>query len=565
MKLFVADLVAAVLLAAADLFFPKITQTMLSDYIPNRNVRLLLIWAGVLLLVYLIKMGLNYFVQFQGHMVGIRMQADMRRDMFDHLQKLPLTFFDNNKTGSLMSRMISDLQDISELAHHGPEDLLISVILFIGSLGFMLAIYWPLALIVAAFMPIMVLFSATKRIKMRDSFAESRAEIAEVNAGLENSISGIRVSKAYTSRKFENDHFAEGNSRFVKARAHAMQAMAEFSSGNTFFGDLLQLVLYVAGGLFCYYGKIDVPEFTAFLLYINMFMNPVRRLVGFIEQYQNGMTGFKRFTDIIDEEPEKDKPDAVALENVRGEIEFENVSFRYSDAGRQILSNVSFKVAAGRTLALVGESGGGKTTICHLIPRFYPLVDGSIRIDGTDVRDVTMESLRSQVGIVAQDVFLFNASVYENIAYGIPNVTREQVEDAARRANIHEYVMSLPDGYDTIVGERGVKLSGGQKQRISIARVFLKNPPILILDEATSALDNVTEQMIQKSLSELAVGRTTIVVAHRLTTVKNADEIIVVSREGIVERGTHDELLENDGVYAGLWKTSMQVEPTLKD
>ena len=565
MKLFVADLVAAVLLAAADLFFPKITQTMLSDYIPNRNVRLLLIWAGVLLLVYLIKMGLNYFVQFQGHMVGIRMQADMRRDMFDHLQKLPLTFFDNNKTGSLMSRMISDLQDISELAHHGPEDLLISVILFIGSLGFMLAIYWPLALIVAAFMPIMVLFSATKRIKMRDSFAESRAEIAEVNAGLENSISGIRVSKAYTSRKFENDHFAEGNSRFVKARAHAMQAMAEFSSGNTFFGDLLQLVLYVAGGLFCYYGKIDVPEFTAFLLYINMFMNPVRRLVGFIEQYQNGMTGFKRFTDIIDEEPEKDKPDAVALENVRGEIEFENVSFRYSDAGRQILSNVSFKVAAGRTLALVGESGGGKTTICHLIPRFYPLVDGSIRIDGTDVRDVTMESLRSQVGIVAQDVFLFNASVYENIAYGIPNVTREQVEDAARRANIHEYVMSLPDGYDTVVGERGVKLSGGQKQRISIARVFLKNPPILILDEATSALDNVTEQMIQKSLGELAVGRTTIVVAHRLTTVKNADEIIVVSREGIVERGTHDELLEQDGVYAGLWKTSMQVEPTLKD
>ncbi|MCQ2423409.1 MAG: ABC transporter ATP-binding protein/permease [Clostridia bacterium] len=565
MKLFIADLVAAVLLAAADLFFPKITQNMLADYIPNRNLRLLLIWAAVLLVVYLIKMGLNYFVQYQGHMVGIRMQADMRRDMFDHLQKLPLTFFDNNKTGSLMSRMISDLQDISELAHHGPEDLLISVILFIGSLGFMLAIYWPLALIVAAFMPIMVLFSATKRIKMRDSFAESRAEIAEVNAGLENSISGIRVSKAYTSRAFENEHFAEGNARFVKARAHAMQAMGEFSSGNTFFGDLLQLVLYVAGGLFCYYGKIDVPEFTAFLLYINMFMNPVRRLVGFIEQYQNGMTGFKRFTDIIDEKPETDKPDAAVLENVRGEIEFNNVSFRYSDEGRQILSGLSFKVAAGRTLALVGESGGGKTTICHLIPRFYPLEEGSITIDGTDIRDVTMESLRSKVGIVAQDVFLFNASVYENIAYGIPNVTREQVEEAARRANIHEYVMSLPDGYDTVVGERGVKLSGGQKQRISIARVFLKNPPILILDEATSALDNVTEQMIQKSLSELSVGRTTIVVAHRLTTVKNADEIIVVSREGIVERGTHDELLENDGVYAGLWKTSMQIEPTLKD
>ncbi len=557
-KLFTADLVAAVLLSVCDLFFPQVTRTMLNDYIPNKKMQTLLIWAGIMLVIYILKKFLNHFVQYQGHLVGIRMQADMRRDMFDHLEGLPLTFFDNNKTGSLMSRMISDLQDVSELAHHGPEDILISLILFIGSSFFMFRIYWPLALIVAAFLPIMVVFSASKRKKMHAAFMDSRMEIAEINSNLENSISGIRVSKAYTNRESENEHFSEGNHRFVAARGRAMKAMAEFGSGNTFFGDLLMLVLYVAGGLFCFYGKIDIADFAAFLIYINLFMNPVRRIVSFVEQYQNGMTGFQRFLDIMKVGEETDAPDAESLGRAEGRVTFEHVTFAYSESARKVLSDVSFDIAPGKTLALVGESGGGKTTICHLIPRFYPVTEGRILVDGKDIAHLTMESLRRQIGIVAQDVFLFNATIYENIAYGIPNVTREQVIEAAKRANIHDYVCTLPDGYETIVGERGIKLSGGQKQRVSIARVFLKNPPILILDEATSSLDNVTELMIQKSLRELSEGRTTIVVAHRLTTVKNADEILVVARENIAERGTHSELLEQGGIYAKLWKTSME-------
>jgi len=557
--LFYLDLVAAVLLAACDLLYPRITRNMMNDYIPNGKIKLLLIWAGILLAVYLVKLWLNHFVQYQGHVVGVRMQADMRRDMFDHLQTLPVSFYDNNKTGAIMSRLVSDLFDISEMAHHAPEDLLISVILFVGSIGFMLSIYWPLALIVACFLPIMVIFSATKRIKMRDAFHESRRQIGEINATLENSISGIRVSKAYTSRDSEVKNFNESNSQFVAIRSVAMHAMAEFHSGNTFFTDLLQLVLYVAGGIFCLQGKLTLGDFTAFILYTSMFMNPIRRLIGFIEQYQNGMTGFARFLEIMDAKPETDRADAKPLENVTGEIRFDNVHFAYGE-GDEVLKGVDFTVKAGKTLALVGESGGGKTTICHLIPRFYEVTDGAIYLDDKDIRDVTMESLRRQIGIVAQDVFLFNATVFENIAYGIPGATREAVEKAARRANIHDYVMSLPDGYDTVVGERGVKLSGGQKQRISIARVFLKDPPILILDEATSALDNVTEQLIQKSLRELAEGRTTIVVAHRLTTVKNADEILVVTDDGIAERGNHEELLAKGGIYAGLWKSSLELE-----
>ncbi len=560
MRLFLADLFCALCLSACDFVYPMITREMINTYIPNRAVKLLLIWAGVLLGIYLVKMGLNYFIQYWGHIVGVRMQADMRRDVFDHLERLPLTYFDNNKTGTIMSRIVSDLMDISELAHHGPEDLFISTVMLIGSFIMMSTIHLPLTLIVFAALPVMILFSAKKHKKMSDAFTATRVEIGEINASLENSISGIRVSKAYTSRAYENERFDAGNKKFVKARAKAYRVMAEFSSGTTFIGDVLNVLLYVAGGVFCYRGEITPGDFAAFLIYISLFMNPVRRLTGFIEQYQSGMSGFKRFCEIIDNPAEEDAPDAAELDSVRGEITFDNVDFAYTEDGKRVLDRLSFTLEAGKTLALVGPSGGGKTTICHLIPRFYEILGGEIRIDGTDIRDVTRASLRKNIGIVAQDVFLFNASIYENIAYGCPCATREEVEMAAKRANIHDYILSMPDGYETVVGERGLKLSGGQKQRVAIARVFLKNPPILILDEATSALDNATEYMIQKSLEELCRGRTTVIVAHRLTTIKNADEIIVVTDSGIAERGNHDELLEKRGIYHELWNGMRDTE-----
>ncbi len=553
MRLFMADLLCALVLSFCDLVYPMITREMINEYIPGRMLNRLLFCAGALLAIYLLKMGLNYFIQFYGHLVGVRMQADMRRDVFDHLQKLPFSYFDNHKTGTIMSRITNDLMDITELAHHGPEDLFISLIMLVGSFVLMCGIYVPLALIVVAMVPFMVFFAAKKRRRMSDAFAASRVEMGEINANLENSISGIRVSKAYTNRAYENANFAAGNSRFVGARTGAYKVMAEFSSGTTLIGDLLNVVLYLSGGIFVYYGKIDVGDFAAFLLYISVFMNPIRRLIGFVEQFQNGMTGFKRFVEIMEAEPEQDKPDAVSVGELRGEIAFDRVDFSY-DGGKAVLNGLSFTLEAGKTLALVGPSGGGKTTICHLIPRFYEVDGGSITIDGTDIRDMTRLSLRQNIGIVAQDVFMFNASIYDNIAYGCPGATREAVEEAARRANIHDYILSMPDGYQTIVGERGMKLSGGQKQRLAIARIFLKNPPILILDEATSALDNVTEQMIQHSLEELCQGRTTIVVAHRLTTVRNADEILVVTDSGIAERGSHDSLLQQNGIYAGLWR-----------
>lgn len=556
-KLFIADMVCAFLLAACDLFYPEITRTMLNRYIPNKEIKMLVILAGVLLVIYLIKLGLNYFVSYYGHVMGVRMQAEMRRDVFNHLQKLPLSYFDSNKTGTIMSRIINDLMDVSELAHHGPEDLFLSVVMLVGAFVMMGRICMPLTLIVFAFLPILVFFAAKQRRNMSAAFAKSRVEVGEVNASLENSVSGIRVSKAYNSREEENRRFEEGNDRLVSARRMAYKAMAVFHGGTTFITDFLMMVMYLAGGLFCYYGKIDIADFTAFVLYISIFTSPIRRLIGFIEQYQNGMTGFSRFCEIIDSKPEEDKPTAEDIETVKGKLEFDKVSFSYGE-GSKVLDNLSFTVEAGKTLALVGPSGGGKTTICHLIPRFYPLNEGEIRLDGKNVEDITLASLRSNIGIVAQDVFLFNASVYDNIVYGNPRATREEVEAAARSANIHDYIMGLDKGYDTVVGERGVKLSGGQKQRISIARAFLKNPPIMILDEATSALDNATELLIQQSLDRLCKGRTTLVVAHRLTTVKNADEILVVTDEGIAERGTHDSLVAKGGIYAKLWEGNKQ-------
>ena len=553
LKVFTADMIAAFLLSVCTMIYPLITRQMLIDFIPNREVKLLVTWAAILLGIYIVKYFLNYFVTYYGHVMGVRMQATMRRDVFSHLETLPLSYFDDNKTGTIMSRIINDLMDVSELAHHGPEDLFLSIVMLIGSFIVMGSIYMPLTLIIYSLLPFMVFFALKKQKKMKDAFAASKKEVGEVNATLENSISGIRVSKAYTNSQREKELFERGNSRFVGARSLAYKAMAEFYSGMNLGMDVLRVAMYVAGGLFVFYGKIDIADFTAFSLYISLFISPIERLVGFIEQYQNGMTGFKRFTEIMDCKPEADKPGASALENVKGAISFDNVSFSYPD-GKKVLDGLSFDIEAGKTLALVGPSGGGKTTICHLIPRFYEVGSGKITIDGHDTQDVTLESLRKNIGIVSQDVFLFDSTIYDNIAYGCPDATKEQVERASELANISDYIASLPDGYDTLVGERGVKLSGGQKQRIAIARVFLKNPPILILDEATSALDNVTEMLIQKSLSELCKGRTTIVVAHRLTTVKNADEILVITDDGIAERGTHTGLLEYGGIYAGLWR-----------
>lgn len=553
LKLFIADMIAAFLLSVCTMVYPLITRQMLQDFIPAGKVDMLILWAGALLLIYIFKYALNYFVSYYGHVMGVRMQAQMRRDVFTHLEKLPLTYFDNNKTGTIMSRIINDLMDVSELAHHGPEDLFLSVIMLVGSFIVMGSIYLPLTLIIYALLPLMCLFAVKKQRKMGEAFAASRKEVGAINATLENSIAGIRVSKAYTNSRKEFENFEADNRRFVCARRRAYKTMAEFHSGMTICMDILKVVMYVAGGLFVYYKKISIIDFTAFSLYISLFTSPIERLVGFIEQYQNGMTGFKRFLEIIDENPEQDAPDAVMLSDVKGEIAFEDVSFGYSE-NSEVLHRFSFHLEPGKTLALVGPSGGGKTTICHLIPRFYEVESGKILIDGKDITTLTRESLRRSIGIVSQDVFLFDSTIYDNIAYGKPDATPAEVEAAARLANLHEFVVSLPDGYQTLVGERGVKLSGGQKQRVSIARVFLKNPPILILDEATSALDNATELMIQQSLEALCKGRTTIVVAHRLTTIKNADEILVICDEGIAERGTHEELLARGAIYADLWQ-----------
>ncbi|MBR5538834.1 MAG: ABC transporter ATP-binding protein, partial [Clostridia bacterium] len=488
------------------------------------------------------------------------MQADMRRDLFAHIEKLPFKFFDDNKTGALISRIVGDLLDVCELAHHGPEDLFLAIVLLIASFVMMASVNLWLTLIIFACMPFMVLFAMKMRNKMSVQFKAMRAENAVINATIENSLTGVRVTKAYVADDYENEKFDTVTKKYVSVREKALMAMAQFHSTSTLMFDLLKLIVLVSGGLFCIYGKITPGDFAAFLIYANVFTDPINRLVNFIEQFQNGMSGFERFCSIMDTPAECDSEDATPIEDVKGEIEFKDVTFRYGDEGaRRILNGLSFKVAPGKTLALVGPSGGGKTTICNIVPRFYDIEEGSVSIDGRDIRSITLSSLRSKVGIVSQDVFLFDSTLRDNICYGTKNVSEEEMIAAAKRANIHEYIMSLPDGYETQVGERGVKLSGGQKQRVAIARVFLKNPPILILDEATSALDNATEKQISESLGELSVGRTTIVVAHRLSTVKKADEIIVMTDEGIKERGDHSALMEIGGIYKDLYDYQFRV------
>lgn len=555
--LFFLDLAAAVVLAGCELLYPNVTRAILSTYIPGGEWRMILACSALLIGVYVIKYLLTYFTGYWGHVMGVRMQADMRRDMFAHLEKLPFSYFDNNKTGSLMSRLTGDLFDVSELAHHGPEDLLTSAILLIGSFVLMVTINPYLTLLIFCLVPLLIMLTLHKRKEMTEAFRLSKVEMGEINAGLENSISGIRISKAYNAAPGEEARFAADNARFVEARRRAVKVMGSFFASSGLTSDVLQLVVLIAGGLFVIFGggsgtDFDYPELVTFILYVNVFLQPIRKLVSFVEQYQNGMSGFGRFCEVMDAEPEKDAPDAVALSQAKGEIAFCDVSFSYGEGGKDVLQHVSFTLPAGKTLALVGPSGGGKTTICHLIPRFYEIAEGSITVDGQDIRHLTRHSLREQIGMVAQDLFLFNASIYDNIAYAKPSATREEVYAAARAANIHEYIETMPQGYDTVVGERGVKLSGGQKQRVSIARAFLKNPPILILDEATSALDNVTERMIQESLAALSAGRTTIVVAHRLSTIRRADEILLIDEGGIAERGTHEQLMALGGRYAAL-------------
>ncbi|MEW8955856.1 ABC transporter ATP-binding protein [Clostridium sp.] len=555
-KLFALDLIAAFLVSACDLIYPMMTRVIIDD-VQGRNLRTLYVFGGTLIVIYIIKAGLNYFLQYWGHVVGVRMQADMRRDLFKHLQVLPNKYFDNNKTGVIMSKIINDLMEVSELAHHGPEDLFISLVMLIGSFIILCTINVPLTIIVFAFIPFLLWFASVKRLKMKKAFMETRVKTGEVNAALENSISGVRVTKAFTNNDHELEKFHKHNNLFREAREYAYRAMAEFSSGMGFFMDILDLVVLVAAGYFVYEGHITLGDFTAYLLYIRMFLQPVKRLISFTEQYQSGMTGFQRFMEIMNEKPEDEKDNAVELKNVRGEIDIKNVSFGY-DNKEHILNGLDLHVKEGKMVALVGPSGGGKTTLCNLLPRFYEIDKGDILIDGQSIYDATLESLRKNIGIVQQDVFLFTGTIRDNILYGNPDATDEEIEEAAKSASIHDFIMNLEEGYDTYIGERGVKLSGGQKQRISIARVFLKNPPILILDEATSALDNATEYLIQKSLEKLCTGRTTLVVAHRLSTIKNADEIIVLTDNGVEERGSHKKLLSIGGIYSELYNSQFK-------
>lgn len=550
-KLFILDLLAAFLVSACDLFYPMITRNIINDVIPNKQIKLLFVFAVVLTLIFLIKAGLNYFMQYWGHVVGVRMQADMRRDLFDKLQDMPNKYFDNNKTGVIMSRIINDLLDISELAHHGPEDLFISLVMLVGSFIILCTINVPLTIITFAIIPFLLFYTIHKRNKMKKAFKETRVKTGEVNATIENSISGVRVTKSFGNKAYEMEKFDKSNGIFKKAREHAYKAMAEYFSGMFFLVDMLELIVLIAAGYFTYLGKINIGDFAAYLLYIKMFLQPIRKLINFNEMFQNGMSGFERYEEIMNEENEKEIPNAKELKDVKGKITIKDVTFRY-DNKESILENFNLDIEAGKMVALVGPSGGGKTTICNLIPRFYDYESGQIFIDDVDISTVTLKSLRENIGIVQQDVFLFTGTIKENIMYGNPNATDEEVIKAAKNACLHDFIMGLEDGYDTFIGERGVKLSGGQKQRISIARVFLKNPAILILDEATSALDNVTEYEIQKALEELSKDRTTLVVAHRLSTVKNSDEIVVLTDKGIEERGTHEELMKLGGVYSSL-------------
>lgn len=556
-RLFYIDMFCALIISACNMFYPIIAKDIINVYVPERDMRRLVLWCCVLLGIYLLKAVMKFIVDYWGHIVGVRIQADMRREMFGHLEKLPISFFDENKSGVLMSRMTNDLQEISELAHHGPEDIFLSVLMLTGAVIWLSTICVPLALILLIMLPCTVFITTRARLGLNRASQETRVKMGEINANVGTAISGVRVSRAYTGEDHELKLFDVLNRQLTGIRSKYYWAMARFFTEAELLMDLTYLAILFFGGLFFFKGSINAGEYTAFLLMVSNFFTPVRKIVNMFEQLQAGTTGFKRFTEIMDEPPEEDAPDAIDAGRLVGDIAFEDVSFRYknSDAkgAEKVIKHLNLRIPAGETVALVGPSGGGKTTLCNLIPRFYDPEEGRITIDGTDIRDFTRVSLRRNVGIVAQDVFLFDGSIADNIRYGNLDATEEEVIEAAKKARIHDYVMTLEEGYDTQVGERGVKLSGGQKQRISIARVFLKDPGILILDEATSALDNQTEMEIQQELLELAKGRTCIIVAHRLSTIKSANEIVVLTPSGIAERGSHRELMALGGIYANLY------------
>ena len=553
-KMLTLDMLAALMISVIGMVYPIVTNKMLNEYIPNKMYSTIVIAGVIVLVLYVIRLLLRYFVQYYGHVIGVKMQSHMRKDLFAHLQRLPYRFYDNNETGRIMTRITSDLFEVAELAHHGPENILICSVMIILSFVYLASIDWILTLIIFACVPILVLVSAHYRKAMKQAFNDRRKSNATINAAVESSITGIRVTKAYTNAEAEMEKFNEGDKAFVEASRNAYSAMAKFHSSTSFITDIFNVIILIAGGLFLYAKRITFGDYSTFIVSVNLFINPVNTLITFMEQFQNGVSGFSRFVEIMDEPVEEEAPDAITLEDVQGVIHFENVSYAY-ETSDEVLRNVDLKLDKGKKLALVGPSGGGKTTLCHLLPNFYRLPEGSgqITIDGTDIRQLSLRSLRQNIGIVQQDVFLFVGTIRDNILYGRPDATEEEMILAAKRANIHDYIMTLPKGYDTDIGERGVKLSGGQKQRLSIARVFLKDPAILILDEATSALDNTTEVLIQQALDELCKGRTTMVVAHRLSTIRNADEIAVVIDGQIKERGTHDELIALGGTYKDLY------------